>query len=53
VKQPWLVCAVELVQGTGIKAGLLVGGMASLGLAIGELHLLSIAVVGSDIENIA
>lgn len=31
----------------------LVGGVASLGLSIGELHLLSIAVVGSDEQDVA
>lgn len=31
----------------------LVGGVAGLGLSVGELHLLSIAVVGSDEQNVA
>ena len=37
----------------GRKAVLLVGGVASLGLAVGELHLLSIAVVGSNVKDVA
>lgn len=31
----------------------LVGGVAGLGLSVGELHLLSIAVVGSDKQDVA
>jgi hypothetical protein len=34
-------------------AGLLVGRVASLGLAVGELHLLCVAVVGGDVEDVA
>ncbi|KAI6751744.1 hypothetical protein HG531_006440 [Fusarium graminearum] len=37
----------------GHEKGYLVGGVAGLGLAISELHLLSVTVVGSDEENVA
>lgn len=37
----------------GHDEGNLVGGVAGLGLAIGELHLLSVAVVSGDEEDVA
>lgn len=37
----------------GHDEGHLVGGVAGLGLAVGELHLLGVAVVSGDEENVA
>jgi hypothetical protein len=38
---------------TLVRSHILVSGVAGLGLAIGELHLLSIAVIGGDVEDIS
>ena len=48
-----LLLQAPTLGGIGHDEGDLVGGVRGLGLAIGERHLLSVAVVGGDKENVA
>ena len=47
------VLEAPALGGVGHDEGDLVGGMASLGLAIGKLHLLGVAVVRRDEQDVA
>lgn len=48
-----LLLQTPALGGVGHDEGHLVGGVRRLGLAIGELHLLGVAVVGRDEEDVA